>query len=96
LYALILSTGETINGTIVKSQRIHEYLGATANFVWLIGQRSGCPMTDPKTGKTINKIDKQIQAFGRWQNMPKRQDPSPKKMIGNLQDFGTEKSMHPD
>jgi hypothetical protein len=96
LYALVLSIGETINGTLVKAKTIRDYLGAAANYVRLIGQRSCCPMTDPKTGKIFDKIDKHIQAFGRWQNMPNRQDPLTKKMIRTLQEYVLEQDMHPD
>jgi hypothetical protein len=94
LYALTLSVGETIQGKVVKSATISEYLTAAAKFVQVIGQRKDCPMTDPHTGKRSKKIDQHLKDFERWEAMPTRQDPLTKKMIRDLQEHA--KDAHPD
>jgi hypothetical protein len=94
LYALTLSVGETIQGTVIKSKTISEYLDAAAKFVQVVGQRKECPMTDPHTGKQCKKIKQHLRDFKKWENMPTRQDPLTKKMIRDLQEHA--KDAHPD
>jgi hypothetical protein len=87
LYTLTLSVGETIQGTIVKSKTINEYLGPAAKSVQLIGQHKDCHMQDPHMGTQCKKIKQHLRDFKRWESMPTRQDPLTKKMIRNLQNY---------
>jgi hypothetical protein len=81
MYAEGLTASDTIQGTPIKASTVSEYLRAAADFVKIVGQRSECPMTDPKTGKQFTKITKLVKKYRRWEAMPNRQQPLTKKMV---------------
>ena len=84
LYLLALLVGETLQGAIVKGATVWEYLTAAASYLQTVGNQQESALIDPVTGKTHKPITDTLQAYEKWEGMPRKQSPLTKKMILNI------------